>query len=56
MVAVTGLLPAFIAVNEAILPSPLAARPIPGVSFAHLYPAPVPVKLIAGDGKSFATV
>ena len=36
MVAVTGAVPAFVAVNEGILPVPLAARPMEGVLFVQL--------------------
>ena len=36
MVAVTALAPAFIAVKAAILPEPLAAKPILGVLFVQL--------------------
>jgi len=35
-VAITGLAPLFIAINAGISPVPLAARPIPGVSFTQL--------------------
>ena len=51
IVAVTGEVPLFTAVNAAILPVPLAARPIEGVLFTQLYvvvPPVLPVpKLIA---------
>ena len=48
MVAVTGTNPVFIAVNEGILPRPLAPRPIDGVLFTQLYTVPgtAPVKLM----------
>ena len=36
MVAVTALAPAFVAVNAAILPVPLAAKPMLGVLFVQL--------------------
>ena len=36
MVAVTGLLVVLVAINEAILPAPLAARPIEGVLLTQL--------------------
>jgi hypothetical protein len=36
----------FTAVKAAILPEPIAAKPIPGVSFTQLKVLPVPVKLI----------
>ena len=35
IVATTGDNPAFVTVNELILPLPVAARPIPGVSFVQ---------------------
>jgi hypothetical protein len=35
-VAVTGTAPAFTPVNDAMFPEPLAASPIPGVSFVQL--------------------
>ena len=47
MVAVTEVLPLLTAVNEAIFPVPLAARPILVVLFVQLYVVTlVPVKLI----------
>ena len=45
IVAVIGLLVLFIALNEGILPVPLAAKPMPGVSLTQLYVAAVPLKL-----------
>ena len=36
MVAVTGAVPALVAVKEAILPAPLAARPMDGSLFTQL--------------------
>ena len=36
MVAVSMVVPAFIAVNEAIFPIPLAARPMDGVLLVHV--------------------
>jgi hypothetical protein len=36
IVAVTGVVPAFVAVKAAMLPDPLAARPIEGVSLIHV--------------------
>jgi hypothetical protein len=36
IVATTGAVPAFIAVNDAIFPDPLAARPIDGWSFVQV--------------------
>ena len=49
IVAVTGLVPVLIAANVAILPVPLAARPMDGVLLVQLYtvPAVAPVKLMA---------
>jgi hypothetical protein len=47
IVAVTGLTPGFSAVNEAIFPVPLAARPIDGVSLVQLYCVATPLKLTA---------
>ena len=47
MVAVTAAAEIFKAVKEAILPVPLAARPIDGVLFIQLKVVAVPVKLIA---------
>ena len=48
-VETTGAVPVFVALKEAILPEPVAARPIDGVSFVQSYVVPVvaPVKLIA---------
>ena len=36
MVAITGIVPVLTALNGAILPEPVAARPIDGVSFVQL--------------------
>jgi hypothetical protein len=48
MVAVTAVEPAFVAVKAAILPVPLAARPIDVLLLVQVYDvAPVPEKLIA---------
>ena len=49
MVAITGAPPLFTAVNDAISPEPLAARPMPGALFVQLntVPGTAPVKLIA---------
>jgi len=55
-VAVIGLAPVFIALNDAILPLPLAASPMPGVSFVQLKVVPVPVKLTAAVEPPFTTV
>jgi hypothetical protein len=48
-VAITGALLALIAVNEAILPVPLAANPMDGLLLVQLNTVPVtdPVKLTA---------
>src|SRR4051812_21057442 len=40
MVAVTGTVPALVAMNEAILPDPLAARPIVVLLFVQVYTVP----------------
>ena len=45
IVAVTGVVPVFIAANEAILPVPLAARPMDGVVLIQLYTVPVTTPL-----------
>ncbi len=49
MVAVEGVAPVFSAVNEAILPVPLAARPMEGFVLVHEYiaPATLPLKVMA---------
>lgn len=49
MVAVTGTAPRFVAMNDAILPLPLAANPIDAVLLVQLYTVPVtaPVKFTA---------
>jgi hypothetical protein len=48
MVEVTAVEPVFVAMKAAILPVPLAARPIDVLLFVHVYDvAPVPEKLIA---------
>ena len=54
--AVIGKLPLFTAVNEPILPTPLAANPIPGVSLVQLKVVPVPVKLTAAVFELLFTV
>ena len=43
IVAVTGAVPLFVALNDAILPLPLAARPMEGVLFVQLYTIVPPV-------------
>ncbi len=55
MVAVTGVVPLFIALNEAIFPAPLAGRPIPGLSLTQVIALPVPVKSIAAVASPFKT-
>jgi hypothetical protein len=49
IVATTGVVPVFTAVNEAIAPVPLATRPIDGVLLVQLYTVPVtaPLKVTA---------
>ena len=49
MVPVTDALVAFVAVNAAMLPVPLAARPIEAVLFVQLYVVPLtaPLKFAA---------
>ncbi len=49
IVAVTGALVALVAVNDAMSPVPLAARPIDGVLLVHVYTVPVtaPLKVTA---------
>ena len=49
IIALTGEEVAFVAVNEGILPEPLAVRPIAVLLFAHVKDVPLkgPVKLIA---------
>ena len=49
IVAVIGVAPVFVAVNDAIFPVPLAAKPIDVLLFVQEYPVGnVPVKFIAG--------
>jgi len=47
MVAVTGVVPALVAVKAAMFPVPLAARPIDGVLFVQSKLVAVPLKLTA---------
>ena len=47
MVAVTGEVPLLVAVNEAMLPVPLAPRPMLVLSFVHVYEVALPVKATA---------
>jgi len=56
IVAVTGLVPVFTAVNEAILPLPLAAKPMPGVSLVQVKVLAVPAKVTAVVAVAFVTV
>src|SRR5687768_11390575 len=58
MVAVTGALVALSAVKEAILPAPLAAKPIEGVLLVQLntVPGTGPLKLIAAVAALLQTV
>ena len=58
IVAVTAVVPAFVALNEAILPVPLAANPIDGVLFTQLnvVPATEPVKFTAAVGVLLHTI
>jgi len=57
MVAMSGRLPVFMAVNGLILPEPVAGRPMPGVSFTQLKARSfVPVKLIAVVAEPFIRV
>ena len=52
MVAVTGVVPAFIAIKTGILPVPLAAKPMLGVLFVQLYVVPEtgePPKITAAE-------
>ena len=56
MVAITGEEPLLVAVNEAILPVPLAARPMVALSFVQLYEVAVPVKFTAVVGAPSQTV
>ena len=56
IVAITGLLPVFIAINEGILPVPPAASPISGVLLTQLILSAVPVKFIAVVAAPFTTV
>jgi phosphoribosylcarboxyaminoimidazole (NCAIR) mutase len=56
IVAVTGLLPVFTAVNEAMLPVPLAGKPIEGVLLTQLKVFAVPEKLMAVVAAPFAFV
>jgi len=50
IVAITGVVPVFVAVNEAIFPVPLAASPIEVALLVQLNTVPVtgPVKSITG--------
>jgi hypothetical protein len=48
MVAVTGAVVLFTAVNELIFPVPLAAKPIDGVLFAQLNTILLPAPMVLG--------
>ena len=50
IVATIGVALVLMAVNVGISPVPLAARPIPGVSFVQVKVLPVPLKLISVVG------
>jgi hypothetical protein len=58
MVAVTGVTPLLIALKEAILPVPAAARPMAGLEFVQLkvVPGTGPVKLTGAVGEPAQTV
>jgi D-ribose pyranose/furanose isomerase RbsD len=58
IVATTGVVPALVAVNDAILPVPEAARPIEGVLFVHenVVPETALVKVTATVGLLLHTV
>src|SRR2546426_927353 len=49
ILAVTGAVPLLTAVKGGILPLPLAGRPMPGVSFAHVNDVAFPVKFTGAD-------
>ena len=57
MVAVTGAVPVLIALKEAMLPVPLAARPIDVVLLVQLYTVPgtAPLKVTAAVGAPLHT-
>jgi hypothetical protein len=56
IVAITGLLPVFTAVNEGMLPEPLIARPMPGALFTQLYAQLPAGKFTAAVAAPFTTV
>jgi hypothetical protein len=56
MVAVTGLLPVFIAVNEGILPVPFAAKPMVVLLFVQVYTHAPPGKFIGFVLPPFVTI
>ena len=58
MVAVTGDVPALVAVKDAMLPVPLAAKPIEGVLLTQLYTVPLtaPEKVMAVVERLLQTV
>ena len=56
MVAVTGDAPALTAVNDAMLPVPLAARPMLAVLFVQVYETAVPVNVTAATDVPLHTI
>ena len=58
MVAITAVVPPFVAVNEAMLPLPLAASPMDGVSLIQLYVAPLtePINSMAAVDSVLQTI
>ena len=56
IVAITGLLSVFTLINEAILPMPLAAKPVLGALLTQLKVFAIPVKLIAVVAAPFKTI
>ncbi len=56
IVATIGLLPVLIAVNAPILPTPLAANPIPAVLVVQVYKQPLAGKLIGMVVEPLTTV
>ncbi len=58
IIATTAVVPVFVAVNEAISPIPLAAKPIEGLLLVQLYVVPFtePANIMAAVGKLLQTV
>ncbi len=58
IVATTAVVPVFVAVKEAMLPVPLAAKPIEGLLFVQLYEVPLtePANVMAAVGELLQTV